>query len=48
MMRIAVAGGSGLGYLLAKALSEAPTALNVVVLSRYVSNSMLWTERSLT
>ncbi|KAH7011699.1 hypothetical protein EDB80DRAFT_398798 [Ilyonectria destructans] len=35
MMRIAVAGGGGLGYLLAKALSEAPTALNVVVLSRY-------------
>ncbi|KAH7149456.1 hypothetical protein B0J13DRAFT_621316 [Dactylonectria estremocensis] len=34
-MRIAVAGGGGLGYLIAKALSEAPSALNVVVLSRY-------------
>ncbi|KAF7551004.1 hypothetical protein G7Z17_g5333 [Cylindrodendrum hubeiense] len=34
-MRIAVAGGAGLGYLIAKALSEAPSAHNIVVLSRY-------------
>jgi ketopantoate reductase len=37
MMRIAIAGGSGLGYLLAKELSEAANAYNVVVLSRFVS-----------
>lgn len=36
-MRIAIAGGSGLGYLLAKELSEAANAYNVVVLSRFVS-----------
>ncbi|KAJ4194502.1 hypothetical protein NW767_010006 [Fusarium falciforme] len=35
MMRIAIAGGSGLGYLLAKELSEAANAYNVVVLSRF-------------
>ncbi|KAI5462471.1 hypothetical protein BGZ63DRAFT_453644 [Mariannaea sp. PMI_226] len=34
-MRIAVAGGAGLGYFIAKALSEAPDAHSVVVLSRY-------------
>ncbi|KAH6899930.1 hypothetical protein B0T10DRAFT_554482 [Thelonectria olida] len=34
-MRIAIAGGGGLGYLIAKALSEAPTAYSVVVLSRF-------------
>ncbi|KAJ3528009.1 hypothetical protein NM208_g10421 [Fusarium decemcellulare] len=34
MMRIAIAGGAGLGYLLAKELSEAANAYNVVVLSR--------------
>ncbi|KAK7419347.1 hypothetical protein QQZ08_010880 [Neonectria magnoliae] len=34
-MRIAVAGGDGLGFIIAKALSEAPSAHNVVVLSRY-------------
>ncbi|KAK7413401.1 hypothetical protein QQX98_007703 [Neonectria punicea] len=34
-MRIAVAGGGGLGFIIAKALSEAPSAHNVVVLSRY-------------
>ncbi|KPM37067.1 hypothetical protein AK830_g9499 [Neonectria ditissima] len=34
-MRVAVAGGGGLGYILAKALSEAPSAHSVVVLSRY-------------
>lgn len=36
-MRIAIAGGSGLGYLLAKELSEAANAYNIVVLSRFVS-----------
>ncbi|KAM5352400.1 hypothetical protein ACJ41O_005123 [Fusarium nematophilum] len=35
MMRIAVAGGTGLGYLIAKELSEAANAYNVVVLSRF-------------
>ncbi|KAG5951685.1 hypothetical protein E4U53_002498 [Claviceps sorghi] len=34
MMRIAVAGGGGLGYLLALQLSQASAAYNVVVLSR--------------
>ncbi|ODA80272.1 hypothetical protein RJ55_03230 [Drechmeria coniospora] len=34
MMRIAVAGGGGLGYLLATQLSQAANAYNVVVLSR--------------
>ncbi|KAG8418112.1 hypothetical protein J3458_005551 [Metarhizium acridum] len=34
MMRIAVAGGGGLGYLLALQLSQAANAYNVVVLSR--------------
>ncbi|KAK8920809.1 hypothetical protein VCV18_008114 [Metarhizium anisopliae] len=36
MMRIAVAGGGGLGYLLALQLSQAANAYNVVVLSRSV------------
>jgi ketopantoate reductase len=36
MMRIAVAGGGGLGYLLASAISQADNAYNVVVLSRTV------------
>lgn len=36
MMRIAVAGGGGLGYLLASQLSQAANAYNVVVLSRFV------------
>lgn len=36
MMRIAVAGGCGLGYLIATGLSQAETAYNVVVLSRTV------------
>lgn len=36
-MRIAVAGGGGLGFMLATALSEAENAYNVVVLSRSVS-----------
>lgn len=36
MMRIAVAGGGGLGYLLATSLSQADNAYNVVVLSRTV------------
>ncbi|KAF4982894.1 hypothetical protein FZEAL_1590 [Fusarium zealandicum] len=34
MMRIAIAGGAGLGYLLARKLSEAANAYNIVVLSR--------------
>ncbi|OAA33550.1 isoflavone reductase family protein [Moelleriella libera RCEF 2490] len=34
MMRIAIAGGGGLGYLLAFQLSQAANAYNVVVLSR--------------
>ncbi|KAJ4028181.1 hypothetical protein NW752_000436 [Fusarium irregulare] len=34
MMRIAIAGGSGLGYLLASQLSQAANAYQVVVLSR--------------
>ncbi|KAF4955123.1 hypothetical protein FSARC_11924 [Fusarium sarcochroum] len=34
MMRIAIAGGSGLGYLIASQLSEAANAYQVVVLSR--------------
>ncbi|KAF5022792.1 hypothetical protein F66182_5156 [Fusarium sp. NRRL 66182] len=34
MMRIAIAGGSGLGYLLATQLSEAANAYQVVILSR--------------
>lgn len=37
MMRIAVAGGIGLGYLIAEGLANAEIAYNVVVLSRYVS-----------
>lgn len=37
MMRIAVAGGIGLGYLIAEGLASAENAYNVVVLSRYVS-----------
>lgn len=36
MMRIAVAGGGGLGYLLALQLAQAANAYNVVVLSRSV------------
>lgn len=39
MMRIAVAGGGGLGYMLATGLSQADNAYNVVVLSRTVSRS---------
>ncbi|KAL2202819.1 NAD(P)-binding protein [Sarocladium strictum] len=34
MMRIAIAGGGGLGYLLATQISQAANAYNVVVLSR--------------
>ncbi|KAF7560878.1 hypothetical protein G7046_g3253 [Stylonectria norvegica] len=34
MLRIAIAGGGGLGYLIAKEFSEAANAYNVVVLSR--------------
>jgi nucleoside-diphosphate-sugar epimerase len=37
MMRIAIAGGSGFGYLLASHLSRAANAYQVVVLSRSVS-----------
>jgi ketopantoate reductase len=37
MMRIAIAGGTGLGYLLASQLSQAAYAYQVVVLSRSVS-----------
>ena len=37
MMRIAVAGGGGLGYMLATSLSQADNAYNVIVLSRTVS-----------
>ena len=37
MMRIAIAGGGGLGYLLASQLSQAPSAYNIMVLSRTVS-----------
>ena len=36
MMRIAVAGGAGLGYLIAEGLVNADAAYNVVVLSRFV------------
>lgn len=36
MMRIAVAGGSGLGYLLATTIAAADNAYNVIVLSRTV------------
>lgn len=36
MMRIAIAGGGGLGYLIAAGLSQADNAYNVVVLSRTV------------
>ncbi|KAG9251445.1 uncharacterized protein F5Z01DRAFT_280935 [Emericellopsis atlantica] len=34
MMRVAVAGGGGLGYLLATGISQADNAYNVIVLSR--------------
>lgn len=37
MMRIAVAGGGGLGYMLATSLSQADNAYSVVVLSRKVT-----------
>lgn len=37
MMRIAVAGGGGLGYLIAEELANAGSAYNVVVLSTSVS-----------
>lgn len=37
MMRIAIAGGTGLGYLLASQLSQAANAYQVVILSRSVS-----------
>ena len=36
MMRIAVAGGGGLGYMLATGISQAANAYNVIILSRYV------------
>lgn len=36
MMRIAVAGGRGFGFLLATELAQATNAYNVVVLSRSV------------
>lgn len=38
MMRIAIAGGTGLGQILASQLSQAVNAYQVVVLSRSVSN----------
>lgn len=37
MMRIAVAGGGGLGYLIAEELANTGNAYNVVVLSTRVS-----------
>ena len=40
MMRIAVAGAGGLGYLIATQLARAEQAYNVVVLSRSVSMSI--------
>lgn len=41
IMRIAVAGGGGLGYMIATQLFQAEAAYNVIVLSRAVSRASL-------